>query len=254
MNFQKIEPKKKSQMVTEMLLEVIKSKKFKPGDKLPPERIIAAEMGVSRNTLREAVAALQLLGILEVRHSQGNFVLSLNESDNKYSILENIFATNDDPFVIVDARLAFEPGVAAIACQLATDEDIKTVGADLKQVITAIKRDDLTNYSQADYNFHLNIAHCTHNPIIIQTIQCINSALTQPLWQAMKRGIAADDSIKSIRIIEHEQIFQALMARNAEQVREQVCLHLQHSKDRLLFEIEQSDTNGVDSPDIDFQS
>jgi DNA-binding FadR family transcriptional regulator len=245
MTFQKIEPKKKSQMATEMLLDVIKTKQFKPGDKLPPERIMAAEMGVSRNTLREAVAALQLLGILEVRHSQGNFVVNLNETENRNSILENIFATNDDPFTTIDARLAFEPGVAAMACELATDQDLKTIESDLQNVVSAIKRNDLNDYSLADYNFHLNIAQCTHNQIIIQTIQCIIRTLTQPLWRSMKQGIAATDAIRSVRITEHELIYHALLTRDAAQAQEHVRRHLKHSKERLHFEIENAD---VDTP------
>jgi len=244
MTFQKIEPKKKSQIATEMLLEVIKTRQFKPGDKLPPERIMASEMGVSRNTLREAFAALQILGILEVRHSQGNFVVSVNETDNRISILENIFATNDDPFATIDARIAFEPGVAALACHLATKEDIEAVERQLHRVLAAIQENDLNEYSQADHDFHLQIAECTNNPIIIQTMQCIIRTLTQPLWRSMKKGLAGDTAIKTARIIEHEQMFRALADRDPQKAQELVRLHLEHSKERLLFEIENGDSTG----------
>ena len=172
MTFQKIEPKKKSQLATEALLDVIKTRQFKPGDKLPPERIMAAEMGVSRNTLREAIAALQILGVLEVRHSQGNFVVNPNQTDNLSSTLEAIFDSNDDPFMTIDARIAFEPGVASLAAHLASTADFKAVEKERLRVIDAIKSNDLEEYAQGDYCFHLRIAECTHNPIIIQTVQC----------------------------------------------------------------------------------
>jgi len=67
---------------------------------------------VSRNTLREAIAALQIIGILEARHSQGNFIISLSETEDLHARLEAIFANSDDPFAAIDARIAFEPGAA----------------------------------------------------------------------------------------------------------------------------------------------
>ena len=139
MSFQKIASKKKSQMAAEMLLEEIKKKQFKVGERLPPERIIAKEMGVSRNTLREAIAALQIIGILEARHSQGNFIISLNVTEDMHARLEAVFANSDDPFVAVDARIAFEPGAAFLACQTATDEDILDIGQVVGRVASAIQ-------------------------------------------------------------------------------------------------------------------
>ena len=165
-----------------MLLEEIKMKQFNVGDRLPPERVIAREMGVSRNTLREAVAVLQIIGILEARHSQGNFIISLCETEDLRARLEAVFANSDDPFAVIDARIAFEPGVAFLACQAATDEDILDIGRVVGRVASAIRINDLNAYSQADHDFHLRIAQSTHNPIVIETIQVLTRALIQPLW------------------------------------------------------------------------
>ncbi len=65
--FSKIETKKKSHIAAEMLIDAIRKQKLLPGDKLPPERVIANEMGLSRNTIREDISALQIMGVLETR-------------------------------------------------------------------------------------------------------------------------------------------------------------------------------------------
>jgi DNA-binding FadR family transcriptional regulator len=236
--FQKIESKKKSQMAAEMLLEEIRMKQFNVGDRLPPERIIAGEMGVSRNTLREAIAALQIVGILEARHSQGNFIVSLSESEDLRARLEAVFANSDDPFAAIDARIAFEPGVAFLACQTATDEDILDIGRVVGLVASAIRANDLKAYSQADHDFHLRIAQSTHNPIVIETIQVLTRALIQPLWQSMKRGIAGENRIRKARIEEHEAIRDAIAARDPMLAQDTLRRHLEFSRSRLVEEIE----------------
>ena len=238
MAFQKIESKKKSQMAAEMLLEEIKKKQFKVGERLPPERIVAREMGVSRNTLREAIAALQIIGILEARHSQGNFIISLNVTEDMHARLEAVFANSDDPFVAIDARIAFEPGAAFIACQTATDEDIRDIGHVVGRVASAIQANDLKAYSQADHDFHLRIAQSTHNVIVIETIQYLTRALTQPLWQSMKRVIASENRIRKARIEEHKAIRDAIAARNPQLAHDTLRRHLECSRSRLVEEIE----------------
>jgi DNA-binding FadR family transcriptional regulator len=236
--FPKIETKKKSQMAAEMLLEEIERKQFGVGDRLPPERIIANEMGVSRNTLREAIAALQILGILEARHSQGNFIVGPSEIQNLRARLEAVFANSDDPFTAIGARIAFEPGTAFLACQTATDEDILNIGQVVGRVASSIRANDLKAYSQADREFHLRIAQSTHNPIVIETIQYLTRALTQPLWQSMKRVIASENRIRRARIEEHEAIRDAIAARNPLLAQDSLRRHLEFSRSRLVEEIE----------------
>lgn len=135
-DFPKIkQQQKKSMLAVEALLSVIASR-YAIGDKLPPERVLAQEMDISRNTLREAIAALQLMGILEVRHSQGNFVVALPKNEEKAFSLETIFIPNVDPFTMVDSRVGLEPGVAYLAAERATAKDVLR----LKDVWNVLRR------------------------------------------------------------------------------------------------------------------
>ena len=113
--FSKAATHKRSHIAAKMLLDGIRAQKMAIGEKLPPERIIAEEMGLSRNTIREAIANLQVMGILETRHSQGNFVANTVDENNYEMFLSLIFKNDESPFALLDARIAFEPGAALVA-------------------------------------------------------------------------------------------------------------------------------------------
>lgn len=152
--------------------------------------------------------------------------------------MEAVFADSDDPFAAIDARIAFEPGTAFLACQTATDEDILDIGQVVGRVASAIQTNDLKAYSRADHDFHLRIAQSTHNAIVIETIQYLTRVLTQPLWQSMKRVIASENRIRRARIEEHEAIRDAIAARNPLLAQDTLRRHLEFSRSRLVEEIE----------------
>ena len=227
---------KKSMLAVEALLSVIASR-YAIGDKLPPERVLAQEMDISRNTLREAIAALQLMGILEVRHSQGNFVVALPKNEEKAFSLETIFIPNVDPFTMVDSRVGLEPGVAYLAAERATAKDVLRLKGCLERIAKAIGKGDRTGYAEADVQFHLGIAKSTQNEIIVHSISSLVDVLKKPLWQAMKEGLNQVE-ISRIRIQEHKAIFEAIQAGDKELAASRMREHLLSSKERFLHEIE----------------
>lgn len=230
--FQRIDTKNRSQLAAEMLMEVITRQKFKAGDKLPPEREIAQEMEVSRNTLREAIAALQILGILEVKRSHGIFVLNADSNENIYKTISDIFKNNDDPFSVMDARIAFEPGAAIIAVQNISEDDIEKLQENFLQIKNSLLNDNVPQYSLYDRQFHLSIAQFTKNIIIISTISSIIKTMSQPLWRAMKDDLFNEEE-KNVRISEHKEIFNAFQEKSTKKVYINVKNHLENSKKRF---------------------
>lgn len=236
-DFPKIkQQQKKSMLAVEALLSVIASR-YAVGDKLPPERVLAQEMDISRNTLREAIAALQLMGIIEVRHSQGNFVAELPKNEKDTFSLETIFVPNVDPFTMVDSRVGLEPGVAYLAADRATEKDILHLRGCLESIAQAIGKGDRTGYAEADVQFHLGIAKSTQNEIIVHSIGSLLDVLKNPLWQAMKEGLN-QAQISRIRIQEHKAIFEAIQAGDGELAASRMREHLLSSKERFLHEVE----------------
>lgn len=232
--FDRIETKNRSQLAAEMLLKVIKKQKFKIGDKLPPEREIAEKMGVSRNTLREAIAVLQIMGILKVKRSQGIFVVGLGQGSNVTKTIGDIFS-NEDPFAVIEARIAFEPGAAAMAANHVTDQDLNDLEQQLDRIRSALKGNNEAEYINHDRDFHLLIARCTNNFLIINTINSLLQAMTQPLWRTMKNDLKDEETAKD-RILEHEAIFHAIHQRNEAKTQEALRIHLENSKSRFYLE------------------
>ncbi|MDF1591643.1 MAG: FadR/GntR family transcriptional regulator [Desulfobacterales bacterium] len=235
--FTKIETKKKSHIAAEMLIETIKKQKLSPGDKLPPERAISKEMGLSRNTIREAISALQIMGILETRHSQGNYIVNSVDNNNYDTLISLIFKNEEDPFALIDARIAFEPGAAVLASRTATKKDILNLSTCFKRIQKAILANDIETYRLEDHAFHLRIAQITRNPLVVNTISSLLNATSQPLWQTMKKALS-DTRLRDDRIKEHEAIFQAIADRDEPAILTALRTHLENSKARFLPEDE----------------
>ncbi len=236
-DFPKIKQQQKKSVLAVAALSKVIASRFAVGDKLPPERQLAQEMDISRNTLREAIAALQLMGILEVRQSQGNFVVALPESGKESFTPENIFLPNVAPFTMVDSRIGLEPGVAWLAAERAAEEDICRIRQALETIEQAIANDDRKQYAEADVQFHLSIAKSTRNEIIVHTLSGLLEVLKSPLWQAMKQGLNRQE-ISRIRIEEHRAVFEAVRARDKEYAAARMREHLQFSKERFLYDVE----------------
>ena len=235
MQFEKVENKRKSQAAADILLQMIKKAKYPPGSKLPTERKIAEGLGVCRNTLREAVAALEIIGVLEVRRSQGIFVVAelppsaLQEPPD----LKAVFSNSEDPFEVIDARIAFEPGVAIAASQEATDSEIVQFGSIINEMRTALEKDQAQEYLRQDKEFHILIAKLTHNQLIVKTIENLMSGLDSPLWRTMKKDQPLKEEAAN-RVAEHLAIFSAMASRNELEIWKSMRQHLENSKKRFL--------------------
>ncbi len=228
----KVTQKRKGQLTAELLLRNIPGA-YAPGDRLPPERQLARELGVSRNTLREAIAALCLAGLLELRHCSGTFVRTMPDLEQASGMIASVFAANVDLFAILDARIAFEPGIARLACGTATQADFDSIRSQLDTLVDALERRDSATYSAADREFHLSIARATHNKLIVQTLKPLLQPLHTPLWLTMKGNIDNETAVIAGRIQQHKKIFFALYNREPGLAEELMRGHLQLSKTRL---------------------
>ena len=123
-----------SEDIVESLLSLIRDRELRPGDKLPPERELAAMMQVSRPSLREALRALSIMNIIEIRQGDGTYVTSL-DLDLLMSHLDFVFALTDATFLeLFDARKILEPGIVAMAAKRITDQEI----ARLEECLSAL--------------------------------------------------------------------------------------------------------------------
>jgi len=239
MNFPKIaQQRKKSILAAEMLLQVI-AQTYSIGDKLPPERILAQQMGISRNTLREAIAALQLMGLIEVRHSQGNFIAMLPERNLIDEKVEYILESNTDFFTVMDIRIALEPGIVWLAVERITDDELHQLEINIQTMIEALHSENTLKYIDEDIKFHLGIACSTHNDSLVQILQQQLESRRSPLWSAMKKGLDAQAIIR-VRIDEHKSIYNAILDRDQNVASNIMREHLENARERFLIEVDSS--------------
>lgn len=241
MSIPKIAPQRKRSLVAAEVLRRLIISQYSVGDKLPPERQLAQMMDISRNTLREAIAALQLMGILEVRHSLGNFVVSIPKEDQKEE-LGDILTSIDNPFEEVDTRIALEPGIVWLAVERITSKELEALTVAYKALDLSLSQGNTAEYAQKDADFHLCIAKGAHNAQLSEMLEKLLKCRRSPVWSSMKQGLNQED-ITKLRRKEHKAIFDAIRNRDQELAARSMREHLESSLERFLIDVESKNVN-----------
>ncbi len=167
--------KSRAQQTADELSDLIlKGNEFQPGDRLPNEIELSNRFHISRTTLREAIRTLAVRGLLEVRHGSGTFVAEQLPSgtDVGFQDLMHLQLNVKD---LYEARLIFEPQVAALAVIRATDEEMQEI-IQLEETIEQLYKEG-KDLSECDRQFHTAIVKSCHNPFLEQIIHIINDAI-----------------------------------------------------------------------------
>lgn len=203
---------------------------LEPGDRLPAEGAIAAQYGVSRPVVREALARLRERRLIETVNGSGTFVRRPDPGDLTEVLLRHLRLAPSGPQAVAnlyEARLAIESMCAQLAAQRASDEDLAEIRGHLETM-----RDRQTAeaaWTQADLAFHLAMARATHNPFL--------ETLLRPLTQLIEESIRAshgDPSAVRAGLEGHERIWDALQRRDADAAAQAVREHLAFSRERLI--------------------
>lgn len=222
--FNKIETKKMYMKIVEQIRDLIKEDKLKPGDKLPPEQVLAKQFGTSRPSVREALSALEILGIIDSRGVRGNFIKNNNSASVLYEQSIAELQSEESPFELLEARKTIETEIASLAAKKANSNDIKEL-ATLLQKMKGIT-DDFSKMMVVDREYHLNIASATHNNFLYSVMFTMNQLLEEKLWTTMKERICKLPGYSKKYINDHTLIFEAIKNKNSEQAKEKMLLHL----------------------------
>lgn len=203
--------------------------RFKIGDRLPAERELAEQYNVSRPTVREAVIALAVQGMVEVRIGSGTYVLRLPGKGD-------IPGFNISAFELTEARLLFEGEAAALAATQITDEEVVAIG----RLVDDIARENLEpkGTEKADREFHLAIARATRNGAIFDAIEHLWNLRENSPESALLHEKARVANIKPV-VEEHTAVLNALRDRNPAAARAAMRTHLTAVLDSLLFATEE---------------
>lgn len=207
--------------VAEQLKKLIDNDVIKPGERFPSERELAEQLGVSRPTIREAMIALELSGVIEIRTGSGIYV-----TDKKEKISPELNDKGVGPFEILEIRYILEAEACALAAARITDEQI----AELRKVVEEMEEEQkLPNASEkADQKFHSIIAQACQNSAI--------SSVVDWLWDLRNESALSTAFLERIRdegvhpsIDEHRSILRALEQRNPEKARMAMKQHIENA-------------------------
>lgn len=203
--------------------------RYAVGDRLPAERELAAEYEVSRPTVREAIIALEVQGLVEVRIGSGTYVKRLPGK-------QEVPGFNITGFELTEARLLFEGEAAALAATQITDEEV----AQLESLICDIANENREGggAEEADQAFHLAIAQATRNTAVYETIERLWELRRSSPESAQLHALARTANIKPV-VDEHTALLEALRARDANAARAAMHTHLSAVIDSLLFATEE---------------
>lgn len=210
-----------SEKIANRLLSLIKEKRLRPGDRLPPERELALMMKVSRPSLREALRALQLMNIIENRQGSGNYITSL-EPEQLVEHLDIVFALDDSTYRdLFQARRILETGIAEMAALNITDEEVLRMEESLSKATAVI--DDADAFLEADMELHTMILQAAGNRVLPVFMQSINK-----IGVLSRRRTGEDIEVRRQTVRDHRAIVAALKSRNPEKAKKAMMEHLGH--------------------------
>ncbi len=231
--FNKVQTKKVYMKIVEQIRDLIKEGKLKPGDKLPPEQILSKEFGTSRPSVREALSALEILGITESRGGKGNFI----RNNLGFPLYEQIFKEleeEESPFEILEARKAVETEIVGLSAKKATKEEIDAI----KESLNKMKENmtDIPKIMKIDREFHINIARAAHNNLLFSMMIYLADLLNEKLWIKMKEKSWNIPGCPQKYLEEHIEIFNAIKNKDSKDARKRMYDHLAGVEQDLLSE------------------
>jgi GntR family transcriptional regulator, transcriptional repressor for pyruvate dehydrogenase complex len=240
--FEKLHAQKNYMQIARQIRNLISDGKLKVGEKLPPERDLVEHFGASRASIREALSALEMLGLIECRSGQGNFIKAdASEGAIDGEMLKTLLQEHD-PYEIFEARLEIEPPMAALAAERATAEERERLTAQegrLRELGRRIKAEGpgetlVERYMEEDRKYHLEIGRSAHNSVLFTVFSGVNLMMNETHWKAMKsKGILREGNIEAYEA-EHAAILEAILARDPKRAQRELKSHILKLR-RTLF-------------------
>lgn len=208
-----------SDKVAEMMLETILSNKLKAGDRLPSERELGEQFGVSRTVVREAVRALVAKGVIEVRSGSGLRIAAADGTAVRESMSLFLRGGEIDFEKVHEARSLLEVHLAGVAAERATADDV----ARLREIHEQMVREaaDVEAAARDDLEFHRRIALATHNELFLVLMDSIGAALIDIRRANLGSGSAP------MTLSQHSAILDAVAARDPMEARTAMAAHLE---------------------------
>jgi GntR family transcriptional repressor for pyruvate dehydrogenase complex len=213
---------------------MIERGELKPGGRLPPERVLASQIGVSRPSVRAGLQALAAMGVVQARHGAGTFITDgppvLGTEPLSFMAALHGFTRSE----MFEAREVLEVGAVALAAQRATGEDLANVAEEMASMYASLT--DPPTFLIHDIKFHQAVAKASHNPILASLIEMVSAMF----YERRRQNIGAPRDMRSAAEM-HRMIYHALRDRDPEGARQAMIDHLAQSQAQSVGDLEKPD-------------
>ncbi len=226
-----VRPGQTTEQVVARVYELIKRDDLKPGDRLPPERVLAKELGISRPSLRSGLSSLISMGVLKSRQGAGTFIadgppvldsepLRLLAALHGFSF-EHMFET----------RSVLEVGAAGLAAERATGEQLATMSEEIAEMFANLE--DPQQFLVHDIGFHRAVAAASGNPTLATLVEMVSAVMYEKRRETIGR---AHDFNEALEL--HREVYRAIRARKPDEARAAMREHIDRA--RKAFALEES--------------
>lgn len=224
MPLQTIEPRRLYRQIADQLRQLIERGEFEVGARLPPERDLAVQLGVSRPSVREALIALEVEGLVEVRMGSGIYVRQAEPAR------ERPVSSGEGPLETIRARQLIESELAALAAQRMKKPQV--VG--LREAVELMEEEvaDGQMPTRGDRLFHVRVAAAADNSVLLRVVSELYDERHNPLFETLGSHFENERSWR-MAIAEHSAVVDAIAARSPDDARSAMNVHLGRSHDRF---------------------
>jgi DNA-binding FadR family transcriptional regulator len=220
-------PKKSvSKQVLEAIENMIRNGEISPGQYLPPERELATKLNVGRPAVREALKALEIIGVAEITQGKGTKI-NVPSVDNVFQpLVSSAYITQSDLINFTEARAVLEPKCACIAATRAKADQVQKLFKSLAKMRNSL--DDPEAYNEADLLFHKTVVQATNNPVLVK----IYETLAGFVWQLYQETKRLPDL--TVGVAFHEALYKAVYNRDAAEAERQMQLHIDNTREKFM--------------------
>ncbi|HKP09028.1 MAG TPA: FadR/GntR family transcriptional regulator [Microbacterium sp.] len=215
--------------VARRLMDLFTSGELAAGTRLPPERQLAATLGVGRSAVREALAALEILGIVDVRPGSGTYLRGTASELLPQTLRWGLLIGQKNTAELLELRSGLEIYVARLAASRAAASDLEDISGSLERMRDGVA--DLQAFARADRDFHNALAAAAGNDTLVDLLHVVRSLL-----QVYADRAVHDDTAARAAIDEHDAVFRAIAAGDEDAAASAMALHMATASRRLAAE------------------
>jgi GntR family transcriptional regulator, transcriptional repressor for pyruvate dehydrogenase complex len=233
-----------SQQIVVQLCQMIRSQQVRPGDRLPPERELVELFQVSRGSLREALRALEIAGVIDARQGGGTYVRETFDV-GMLSPLALVLDTGSDLIgSLWEVRMIFEPEIASRAALRAEPPDIDAIDAVVRQqerFLAGTESDEA--WLDSDHAFHDAVARAAHNEVAVRVVGLINDLLSDG-----RRHFGATERRRQHAYLAHQNILSAIRSQQPASAHDAMLGHLRSVEEFIVESVVGGDLSSAGAP------